>query len=82
MDYEKKLNSIFLHFGINFEENPSLKDCHLCSSQLQFRARDLLILFYYIEETFKILIPQDVILNKEFTSYTKILDFLNQYYLK
>lgn len=78
MNLEKELQKIFLSFGVDYENKPELKDTHLCSVKIQFRARDLLILLYAVESVFQITIDEEAIINNEFVTYNKILNLIKE----
>lgn len=78
MNLEKEFEKIFLEWGIDFINNPELKDAHLCSAKIQFRARDLLILLYKVENVFEITISEEHIVNNEFVTFNNILRLIKE----
>ncbi|MGF0034674.1 peptide maturation system acyl carrier-related protein [Bariatricus sp. SGI.154] len=74
MDTESKLMQIFKKVGIDFEKNIYLKDENVFGSKIRLSARDLLIVFFWIESVFKIRIPEELIVNGDFDTYEKILN--------
>lgn len=78
MNLEKELKEIFLKWNVDYENNPDLKDVHLCSSKINFRARDLLILFYMVECVFGITIDDESIVNNKFVTYNNILKMIER----
>jgi peptide maturation system acyl carrier-related protein len=80
LELERKLKEIFEErFGIkeNFWD-AAAEDEFLLGRHFGFRSRHLLVLYNDIEDSFKIRIPDDDIINNNFTSYKKILTMIKR----
>jgi peptide maturation system acyl carrier-related protein len=74
-----KLMDLFnTYFQIDFIKNENLLLKNLLSEEIGMAPRDLVCLFFYIEEEFKITIPEDSIANEEFAYFNSILQIIEK----
>lgn len=60
-------------FNINLKDLPeNIKDLHMLDFNFGMQPQDLIYLLLYIEEKWKIKIPEDKIVKGEFSSFNKI----------
>lgn len=75
----KKLMKLFnTYFEIDFTKNKTLLSKNLLSEEIGMAPRDLLCLFFHIEETFKINIPEDAITNGQFAYFDGIIQIISE----
>lgn len=81
MNYTEKellLENIFFNVtGINFNKNNNLKKELFFSSSLHIQPRELLLVFCEVIENFNIKIPEEKLLNRQFTSFDNVLKIIN-----
>ncbi len=76
---DSKLEKIFDEIiGIDFAKNKELKNEKLLGKKVGLTARELVHLYYLIEEEFKIEIPDEVILEGKFDIYNNILEIISK----
>lgn len=75
-----KLSEIFRQItGIDFRENMDLKNQKLLGKSIGLTARELVHLYYMIEEQFGIEIGEEIILDGKFDIYNNILEATSKY---
>ena len=72
MDEEKKLKLIFETVHVDYAWIKEHSDENLLGKNVKMQARDLLIVYFMLEEFFKIRIPEKTIVNGEFVTYRQI----------
>lgn len=77
-DIASKLNGIMeKRFNINISEHDAdILDKHLLGEDMGFAARDLLYLFFDVENVFNVKIDKKYILNGKFTSFNNIVEII------
>lgn len=78
---EEIIKNIFVKLGLEKCIADSRKNEPLFGSNLQIRARDLLVVFFEIEKRFNILIKEEDINNHKFASYSSLVDCVQKYIL-
>lgn len=81
MDKEitKKLMDIFYdYFQIDLTKDNSLLEKNILGNEIGLAPRDLLSLHLYIEENFKITIPQEAIAKKQFAYFNGIHQIIKE----
>lgn len=83
MDYNdtivQNLNKLFLtYLNIDFNKNQDLLTQNLLSEEINIAPRDLVCLFFRIEEEFHITIPENDILNGKFTNFYSICKIIEE----
>ncbi|MDQ0089911.1 acyl carrier protein [Paenibacillus anaericanus] len=75
-EIQEQLKRIFKgRFDLEFNSD-ALLDEHLLGRRIGLNSRDLLYLFFDIEETFKIHISQESIVTKKFTTFNNICQMI------
>ncbi len=70
--FESKLN-----VNVNEFNNDEFEYDNLLCAPLYFKARDLVKLYYFIEEEYKITIPNEFILNGKFNTIDNIIKMIS-----
>lgn len=70
------IHIFFLHTGIDFNIQTDLKDAHFFGKKLNFAPRDLLLIFMDLQKTLNIKIPNNILLDKKFTTYNNVINIL------
>lgn len=66
------------YFEIDLTKDNSLLKKNLLGNEIGMAPRDLLSLYFYIEENFKITIPQEAIAKKQFTYFNGICQIIKK----
>jgi acyl carrier protein len=76
---EERLNKLFIkRFNLDMDKfNEEYKSKKLLSSEIGMSPRDLLYLFFDIENEFGIVIPQESVASGEFGTYNGILGIIS-----
>ena len=74
---EERLAKLFnKRAGFDLEKNPELKDENFFGSSINMAPREAVLLLVDIEREFEICISNEFILNKGFTTFQNLLDYL------
>ena len=78
MKVEKRLLEIFEKLKLDTDKVISNKNEKLLGKKIGLNARDLLILFFRIEEEFNIKIPESIITEVKFTTFKEMEEIIEE----
>lgn len=78
MKVEKRLLEIFEKLKLDTDKVISNKNEKLLGKKIGLNARDLLILFFRIEEEFNIKIPESIITEGKFTTFKEMEEIIEE----
>lgn len=79
MNFEEVLEKIFREYGmVEFQGNSLLKEKELFGYDINLKPIYLVLILIQIEEIFDIKISSEIITNKEFSTFNKILHIIEQ----
>ena len=71
---EQVIKEIFLNrIKIDWDEMKTYRDYKLFSKEINIEVRDLIIILYDIEQYFDFIVPDNVVLKGNFSTYNKII---------